>query len=564
MKCREALVQQLNTDGFKYIFGNPGTVEQGFLGEIRNSREKNPASIEYVLSLQESIAVAMADGYARAAGAPAIIQLHSGVGLGNGIGMLYQAKRGGSPLVVLAGDAGVKYDAMDAQMAADLVAMARPVTKYAIRVTQQESMLRLLRRAIQIAITPPTGPVLVQLPADILDEECSEDILPTIPPHTRVLPAEDLLEKAVATLLNANNPIIICGDGVSQSGATEELGAVATLLGAPVYGANSSEVNLPYSHPLWRGATGHMFGEDSRQCTRGADVVLICGTYVFPEVFPNLKDAFDQGASLIHIDLNTYEIGKNFPVALGLVADPKLTLAALLRLLSLRLDSSKKQRIQERLSRVCQAIAAERADQQAKDCQNREKTDATTAEWVAKLRDELKLRGQLDNTVIFDEALTESATVTRGIIPNKPGSFFQTRGGSLGVGIPGAIGAKLQFPEKTVIGFTGDGGSMYTIQALWTAAKYGIGAKFIVISNGGYKLLKLNIQNYWGKQKITPTNFPDFFDIAPPRLHFDEIARSYKIPGRRVETAKEIPSVVREMLDTEGPFLVDLVVSSSV
>jgi len=171
-----AMFEQLRADGFDRMFGNPGTVEQGFLDEAGQVPE-----LEYVLALQESVAVAMADGYARAGRRPALVQLHSGVGLGNGIGMLYQARRGHSPLVVLVGEAGVCYDAMDAQMAVDLVAMARPVTKYATRVLHPASVLRVLRRAVKIAMTPPRGPVLVVLPMDVLDALTAPNMWPTCP-----------------------------------------------------------------------------------------------------------------------------------------------------------------------------------------------------------------------------------------------------------------------------------------------------------------------------------------------------------------------------------------------
>src|SRR3954465_615509 len=146
--ARAAFLEQLAVDGVPYMFGNPGTVEQGFLDELRHF-----PGIEYVLTLQEAVAVGMADGYARATRRPAVVQLHSGVGLGNGIGMLYQAKRGHAPLVVLVGEAGLRYDAMEAQMAADLVAMAEPVTKWATRVVDPESTLRTLRRAFKVAGT---------------------------------------------------------------------------------------------------------------------------------------------------------------------------------------------------------------------------------------------------------------------------------------------------------------------------------------------------------------------------------------------------------------------------
>jgi len=185
---RTALVEQLLADGFTHMFGNPGTVEQGFLDELTDHPE-----LSYVLALQETVAVGIADGYARATAGPALVQLHSGVGLGNGIGMLYQAKRGHSPLVVLAGEAGVRYDAMDAQMASDLVAMAAPVTKYATRVLHPDSVLRVLRRAIKIATTPPAGPVFVALPMDVLDAPNDEPVVATTVPNTRVAPAPELV-----------------------------------------------------------------------------------------------------------------------------------------------------------------------------------------------------------------------------------------------------------------------------------------------------------------------------------------------------------------------------------
>ena len=135
------------------MFGNPGTTEQGLLDAVSDF-----PSLEYVLTLQETVAVAIADGYARATKRPTLVQLHSGVGLGNAIGMLYQARRGHSPLVAFTGDSGVRYDAMDAQMAARLVDMAEPVTKWATRVTDPSSLLRVMRRATKIASTPPMAP----------------------------------------------------------------------------------------------------------------------------------------------------------------------------------------------------------------------------------------------------------------------------------------------------------------------------------------------------------------------------------------------------------------------
>src|SRR5436305_4102539 len=334
---RFAIIEQLLMDGIHYMFGNPGTVEQGFLDVLSDYPD-----IKYILTLQETVAVAIADGYARATKKPTVVQLHSGVGLGNGIGMLYQAKRGHAPLVVISGEAGIRYDAMDAQMAADLVAMAAPVTKWATRVLDPSSFVRVLRRAIKVAATPPMGPVFVCLPMDILDALNEEAVVPTSFPVTRVAPEAEHIAQAAAMLATAQRPMIIMGDGVAASAAHTELTQVAELTGAEVWGADSSEVNMSTTHPLFRGQLGHMFGEHSRAITAQADVVLICGTYVFPEVFPALAGVFAPGAKVIHIDLNAYEVAKNFPVDLGLISDQKTTLAKLAAALETTMTTDQK------------------------------------------------------------------------------------------------------------------------------------------------------------------------------------------------------------------------------
>ncbi|MFE2252304.1 thiamine pyrophosphate-binding protein, partial [Streptomyces lavendulae] len=334
---RERLIEQFKADGLKVMFGNPGTVEQGFLDAVDAA-----ADFRYVLALQETVAAGIADGYARATGGAALLQLHSGVGLGNGIGMLYQSLRGHTPLVVVAGDAGVRYDAMDAQMASNLVAMARPVTKYATRVTDPRSVLRTVRRAVKIALTPPRGPVFVALPMDVLDELNSEPVLPATVPLTDVAPSPASVGRAAALLAGAARPVVLVGDGVALSGAQAELAAVAELLGADVFEVDSSEVNIAASHPLRRGQTGHMFGPHSKELVGNADAVLIVGTYVFPEVFPELENPFRPGAKVVHIDLNAYEIAKNHPVDLGLAADPRHALRALAGVLEQRLTPAQR------------------------------------------------------------------------------------------------------------------------------------------------------------------------------------------------------------------------------
>ncbi len=551
---RFAILEQFLADGMDYMFGNPGTVEQGFLDAVRAYPR-----MKYILTLQESVALMMGDGYARATGKPALVQIHSSPGLGNAVGALYQALRGHAPLVVIGSDAGLKYMPMDSQMAADLVGIARPVTKWATMVLDPASLLRTIRRAIKIAGTPPTGPVYVCLPADVLDSPCVESVFPSSIPTTRVAPDTGFIREAAALLTAAEKPMMFIGDGVAFSGAQEEVSRVAGLLGAEIWGVDAGELNVSYAHPLYQGQTGHMFGESSMPITSRGDVNLICGTYMLPEVFPNLGDVFAPDARVIHIDLNAYEIAKNHRVDMGVVSDPKLTLSLLASELEQLLKGEKGNATRARAARIAAETEEKKKKQLAADSRVRDEVPLHASRFMEELARHLPA-----DAVIFDEALTSSPDLTRYMPPSLPGHFFQTRGGSLGVGIPGALGLKLANPGKTVVGFTGDGGSMYTIQALWTAAHHKIGAKFVICNNQSYMLLELNILQYWRERGIDEHAFPDSFLLGDPVIDFAALSRSMGVPATRVGTPQEVEPAIRAMLETEGPYLIDLVITSRV
>jgi len=551
---RFAVLEQFVADGFRYMFGNPGTVEQGFLDAL----DAYP-QLRYVLTLQESVAVLIGDGYARATRQPALVQIHSTPGLGNALGALYQAKRGHAPLVVIGGDAGVKYQAMDSQMAGDLVAMAAPVTKYATMVLDPSSLLRVVRRAIKIATTPPMGPVYVCLPMDVLDAPAVEDVVPTPVLSTRVAPDDDAIRDAAALLAAAQVPMIFVGDGVAFSGAQPELARVAELLGAEVWEVDAGELNIDHAHPLYRGGTGHMFGYQSLPITSKGDVNLVCGTYMVNEVFPELGNIFAAGAEVIHIDLNAYEIAKCHPVTVGLVSDPKLTLGRLAAALEGSLTPAHRDAAAARATAFGEARAQELRALRDNDAKNRDHLPMHLARFMEELAPRLP-----EDAIIFDEALTCSPDITRHWVPRTPGHYFLTRGGSLGVGIPGAIGAKFANPDKTVIGFTGDGGSMYTIQALWTAARHQLDVKFVVCNNGSYRLLQANIEAYWRERQYAPHDYPLCFDLSQPPIHFAGLAEAMGVEAARIERPEQIGPALDRALSRRGPFLLDVVVEGNV
>jgi benzoylformate decarboxylase len=547
-----ALVDQLLADGATHLFGNPGTVEQGLLDAV----EREPR-LDYVLALHESVAVGIADAYARASRRAAFVQLHSGVGLGNAVGTLYQSLRGRTPLVVFAGEAGLAYDAMDAHMAADLVSIARPVTKWATRVVDPGSVLRVVRRAVKVATTPPQGPVFVALPQDVLDAENGEEARPSDRLDTRCAPPAEAIRAVARRLAGAARPMIIVGDGVAASGAQAALARVAELAGADVWGAQSATANMDAAHPLWCGALGRMFGEDSRARTSRADVVLVTGTYLFPEVFPARAGVFAPGAWVAHVDLVADDIAKSFPVDLGLVADPATALGALAEALVLEQSPSQRAaaagRVEAARGRRGAALDALRAADEAVRARVPLHPAAVMRELGARWRDGL---------VVFDEALTASPDLVRHVPPRRADGYLQTYGTCLGVGLPGAVGAQLALPDRTVVGFAGDGGAAMSIPALWTAVRHRVPAKLIVLNNARYNVLRANLLRYWSERGIPPHPFPASFDLSAPPLRFADVAGALGMPAARVERLEELGPAFERALGAEGPFLLEVVVSA--
>jgi thiamine pyrophosphate-dependent acetolactate synthase large subunit-like protein len=412
----------------------------------------------------------------------------------------------------------------------------------------------MLRRAVMVAATPPYGPVYLCLPADVMDAVTTEPVRPTLIPDTRVSPDEGVVEAIADRLAAAENPIILVGDGVAFSGAQGEVARLAELVGAPVFDVDSGELNLDQTHPAYSGSTGHMFGAHSLPLLRSGDAVLVAGTYLVPEVFPELGDVFDPGAYVAHVDLDAGAIAKNHRVDVGVVADPKRALAAIADRLATTLDSTRRRRASERLAALGERAATERSAAIAADRARAGQVPLPFAAFMEALAARLP-----EETIVFDEALTNSPAVTRYRPSSAPGSYLLTRGGSLGVGIPGAIGAKLACPDRPVVSVSGDGGSMYTFQALWTAARHGVNAVFVVANNRSYRLLQANISAWWDEQGLAGHDFPTAFDLSEPRIRFDDLASSLGVVGIQVEKPEQIAPAVNDALSATGPVLVEVV-----
>src|SRR5215468_5633658 len=230
MSGKRAFLELLKQEGVEIVFGNPGTTELPLMDAFAVENE-----IKYVLGLQEAALMSMADGYAQASGKLAVLNFHVAPGLGNAMGMLYDAQKAASPILVTAGQQDIEYLATEPILSADLPTLARPFVKWAAEVHRLADLPRLVHRAAKTALAPPTGPVFLALPGDILKAEGEVELMGPTRVGTRL--RGDLVEiaKAATILAEAKRPVIMAGDAVAQSRALAELVELAELIGAPVY-----------------------------------------------------------------------------------------------------------------------------------------------------------------------------------------------------------------------------------------------------------------------------------------------------------------------------------------
>jgi benzoylformate decarboxylase len=548
---KQAFLEILKQEGVSLMFGNPGTTELPLMDGL--AREP---SIRYVLALQEAVAIAMADGYAQASGGLAAVNVHIAPGLGNAMGMLYDAQKAGAPMLLTAGQHDQSFTATEPILWADLPPVARPFVKWATEVRRLEDLPRLVRRATKTALAHPTGPVFLSLPVDVLNAVRDLDLGAATRVAPRIVGDRGAVDRAARLLAAAERPLIIAGDAVAQSDALAELVELAELVGCPVaLEGVSSTCSFPFTHPLYAGPMPRL-GQDIYALLMRHDLVFSVGGDLFTLSLPSDVDPMPPGMTVVHLDVDPWELGKNYPAEVAILGDPKAT-----------------------LPEISEAVRRHTGAKGHRDAERRTEAARTAHDWA---RAELAGRaGSLDSAVpiapislvravaavtppdavIVDEAISSSHGIRQFFRCADAKSFFSLRGGGIGWGLPATLGIKLALPDRPVISLVGDGSAMYTNQALWTAARESLAVVYVIFNNASYRILKQRTHALKGFSAEDDVYVG--MDLDRPLIDFVGLAKSLGVPGERVEKTADVGPAVTRGLKSDGPYLIDVRIDST-
>ncbi len=549
MTGKQALAEMLIAEGVKYVFGNPGTSESPLLDVLQDYPQ-----LKYITALQEATPVGMADGYARASGKVAFANLHIAGGLANGISALYNAHQGGAPLVLTAGQSDTRAMITEPFLSGNLVEMTRQYTKWSAEINHASDVPIAVRRAFKEAKTPPTGPVFLSLPWDAMDEEADVEIVPSSPAYPGIRPDAQVLAKASQLLSNAEYPIVVFGDRVAQSKAVKEAVQVAEVLGAQVYCIYQAELSFPASHPQYSGELN--LNSAAAKLLAKADVLLVVGAKVFSQFLYVPEPLISKHTKFIHMDSAVKEIEKIYPTHLGILADPKAGLAELAEALKSDMSGSARETAKTRAASLGEEKKKAREAFKERVKKNWDNVPISLERMMTELAAAMP-----PNAILAVESSTSRLTFLAARDFDEPGSMFRNPGGALGWGMPGALGVKLANPDRPVLGMLGDGASMYSIQALWTAAKFNIPVTYVICNNGSYKVLKQNMDTYLKKMINKPDRKSQYVGMDfGNRLEPAKIAQAFGVYGERVEKPADLRRAFERAFGLGKPALVDVVI----
>jgi thiamine pyrophosphate-dependent acetolactate synthase large subunit-like protein len=533
------VVDLLRAEGVRYVFGIVGATFLDVLDALYDERD-----VEYVNVRHEQAAAFMADGLARVTGRPGICLVTSGPGATNLLTGVAAAHVGHSPVVSLVGGIERAHQGKDAFQEFDLLGMFRPVTKLAVQVNQVDRIPELLRAALRTAMSGRRGPVLVEIPRDVLSERVTPPAATLEPAGYRAThaptPHPEAIAAAARLLGRAQRPLLLVGGGVGWAEAGDLVVRLSETYALPMITAYGRNDAVPNAQPLYVGPLGRAGSPEAAAICRRADLVVAIGSRL-----AHFTTHFDHrylapGTSIVQIDIDARDIGRHYPVAVGIQADAGAACAALLE--TLARDGARPAPAEWRTE--AEALRAQRQARLAGEA-------SLSARPIKPQRVYAELRRVLppDTIVALDAGAAPAYGYDR-LQFARPRTFLTPLDlGGLGFAFPEALGAKLGRPEAPVLAIHGDGGFLMNAQELETAVRHRINVVTLVMNN-----------NCWGSEKAYQRQFFGGryigCDIGNPR--YDELARLFGAAGFRVEHPDQVGDAMHAALGCGQPAIVEV------
>lgn len=532
----EALIQSLLSEGVDTIFGYPGGAIMPVFDSLYHYKDK----INHILVRHEQGATHAAQGFARTSGKVGVALVTSGPGATNTVTGIADAMIDSTPIVVISGQVASSLLGSDAFQEADVVGITQPVCKWAYQIRRAEDIPSAVARAFYIASTGRPGPVVLDITKDAQFGQMDKseykkiDFIRSYQPKPEVKLSE--IEVAAQIINSAKKPLALVGQGVILGGAEKELLAFLEKAGIPAASTVLGLSAIPSDHPLQIGMLGMHGNVGPNQKTNECDVLIGIGMRFDDRVTGDLK-TYAKQAKVIHFDIDKAEINKNVSVTARVLGDVKDTLPKVTELLT----------------------PATHSDWlgEFKACYQRE-YDVVIDSELYPTSGQLKM-GEVINKV--SEATNNDAVLVTDVGQhqmmavryfkyNQSRSVVTSGGlGTMGFGLPAAIGAKYGTPDRTVCLFVGDGGIQMTIQELGTIMQYNVDVKIIILNNHFLGMVRQWQELFFDERySETRMNNPDFVKIA----------EAYNIPAKKVDDRNELDEAIKEMLDHKGAYLLDV------
>jgi acetolactate synthase-1/2/3 large subunit/sulfoacetaldehyde acetyltransferase len=537
-----AVIEALRAEGVEYIFGVVGSTTNSIVTELYGRKD-----IRFLDTRHEEGAAFMAYGYARASRKPCVCLTTSGpatINLMTGIALAY---KGRAPVLAIGGDVDRSYLDRDGAQSFDLVNLFKPITYLSRQAYKTDRIPELIHDAFRHAVSGKRGPVFIDIPRDLLDNQTVDEALIHPAPAYRAVEGRtqgdrEAVRKAAELLARAERPVLLAGGGVVDSEATEEAIALAELLDmalVPSYGHNDA---VPNSHRLYIGIPGNRGAPEAMEAIHRADVLLALGSRLNQHSTHWDYSVVNRQTRIIQVDIDPQEVGRNYPVAVGIVGDAKAVAQQLLEALGTT-DRSKagwrgeiEKLAQKRKARLLEELSL----------------GASEPMVPQRVYPELRKVLPRDCMVTLDAGVAPGLTYDR-LSFEMPGTFFNYSGhGGLGMGYGVGLGTKVGRPDRPAISIQGDGGFLYTSQEINTAVRHRIPLVGIVLNNSCHGAEKAQQKRNYAERYVG-------VDLVNPR--FDRLAEVYGARGFYVTRPDEIGDAVKTALALDGPSVIEIPVA---